>query len=89
VVGPRPHLVEHNRQFAELTAKYHIRSFIKPGITGLAQIRGFRGEARTPEDIDARLQSDLIYLENWSFALDVGIILRTIWQMPKPPPTAV
>jgi putative colanic acid biosynthesis UDP-glucose lipid carrier transferase len=89
VVGPRPHLVEHNQQFAEVIAEYHIRTFIKPGITGLAQVRGFRGEARTPEDIAARLQSDLIYLENWSFALDLGIILRTIWQMLKPPSTAV
>jgi lipopolysaccharide/colanic/teichoic acid biosynthesis glycosyltransferase len=89
VVGPRPHLVEHNRQFAEAIAEYPIRTFIKPGITGLAQVRGFRGEARTTEDIAARLQSDLIYLENWSFALDLGIILRTTWQMFRPPPTAV
>ena len=89
VVGPRPHLVEHNRQFAEVIAEYPIRTFIKPGITGLAQVRGFRGEARTPEDIAARLKSDMVYLENWSFALDLGIILRTIWQMFKPPPTAV
>ncbi len=89
VVGPRPHLVEHNRQFAEVIADYPTRTFIKPGITGLAQVRGFRGEARTAQDIAARLQSDLIYLENWSFALDLGIILRTTWQMLKPPPTAV
>ena len=89
VVGPRPHLVEHNQQFAEIIAEYQIRTFIKPGITGLAQVRGFRGEARTPEDIVARLTSDLIYLENWTFALDLGIILRTCWQMFQPPPTAV
>jgi len=89
VVGPRPHLVEHNRQFAEVTAEYHLRTLIKPGITGLAQVRGFRGEARTPEDIAVRLQSDLVYLENWSPALDFGIVLRTIWQMLRPPPTAV
>lgn len=89
VVGPRPHLVKHNKQFAEVIAQYHLRTFIKPGITGLAQVRGFRGEARTPEDIAARLQSDLIYLENWSLALDFGIVLRTMWQMFRPPPTAV
>lgn len=89
VVGPRPHLVEHNRQFAEVIEKYHLRTFIKPGITGLAQVRGFRGEARTPEDISARVQSDLIYLENWSLALDLGIVLRSIWQMINPPSTAV
>jgi len=89
VVGPRPHLVEHNRQFAEMIAAYHLRTLIKPGITGLAQVRGFRGEARTPEDIAVRLQSDLIYLEAWSLSLDLGIILRTVWQMIKPPPSAV
>jgi putative colanic acid biosynthesis UDP-glucose lipid carrier transferase len=89
VVGPRPHLVEHNRQFAEVIEKYHLRSLIKPGITGLAQVRGFRGEARTSTDISARLQSDLIYFENWSLVLDFGIVLRTTWQMLNPPPTAV
>jgi len=89
VVGPRPHLVEHNKQFAEVISQYHLRTFIKPGITGLAQVRGFRGEARVPEDIAARLQSDLIYLENWSLALDLGIVARTSWQMFRPPPTAV
>jgi putative colanic acid biosynthesis UDP-glucose lipid carrier transferase len=89
VVGPRPHLVEHNKQFAEVVQQYHLRTFIKPGITGLAQVRGFRGEARTLDDISARLQSDLIYLENWSLTLDFGIVLRTIWQMIRPPATAV
>jgi lipopolysaccharide/colanic/teichoic acid biosynthesis glycosyltransferase len=85
VVGPRPHLIEHNREFAEVLANYHVRSFIKPGITGLAQVRGFRGEARTHEDIAARLQSDLIYIENWSLSLDLSIIARTIGQMIRPP----
>jgi putative colanic acid biosynthesis UDP-glucose lipid carrier transferase len=89
VVGPRPHLVEHNRQFAEQLANYHIRALIKPGITGLAQVRGFRGEARTAHDIAARLQSDLIYLENWSLSLELGILLRTFWQFLRPPRSAV
>jgi len=89
VVGPRPHLVEHNLHFAEVLSSYPLRTFIKPGITGLAQVRGFRGEARTREDISARLQSDLVYLENWSLSLDLGIILRTLWQMIRPPRTAV
>jgi len=89
VVGPRPHLVEHNRQFAEALSNYHIRALVKPGITGLAQVRGFRGEARTRADISARLQSDLVYLENWSLSLDFGIILRTFWHMIRPPRTAV
>lgn len=89
VVGPRPHLIEHNRQFAEVLANYHVRAFIKPGITGLAQVRGFRGEARTREDIAARLESDLIYIENWSLSLDLAIIARTAWQMIRPPRTAL
>ena len=89
VVGPRPHLVEHNLQFAEVLSNYPLRTFIKPGITGLAQVRGFRGEARTREDISARLQSDLVYLENWSLSLELSIILRTFWQMIRPPRTAL
>lgn len=89
VVGPRPHLIEHNRAFADVLANYNVRTFIKPGITGLAQVRGFRGEARTREDIAARLQSDLLYIENWSLSLDLGIIARTIGQMIRPPRTAL
>lgn len=89
VVGPRPHLIEHNRAFAEVLANYNVRTFIKPGISGLAQVRGFRGEARTHEDIAARLQSDLIYIENWSLSLDLSIIVRTIAQMIRPPHTAL
>lgn len=88
VVGPRPHLMEHNRQFAEVLQNYHTRAFVKPGITGLAQVRGFRGETRTVEDIRRRLASDLFYLENWSLMLDLGIILRTVWQVFFPPYSA-
>lgn len=89
VVGPRPHLIEHNRQFAELLDGYHFRTFIKPGMTGLAQVRGFRGEARGRDDIAARLRSDMVYLEHWSLSLDLGIIARTVWQMLRPPRSAV
>jgi exopolysaccharide biosynthesis polyprenyl glycosylphosphotransferase len=89
VAGPRPHLVEHNAQFAEQMSNYHIRTLVKPGITGLAQVRGFRGEARTPLEIARRLESDISYLENWRLALDISIIFRTAWQMIFPPRTAV
>ncbi len=89
VVGPRPHLLEHNRQFAQLLANYQIRAFVRPGITGLAQIRGFRGEATTPDAIASRLEADTQYLENWSLAVDLGIISQTAWQMIFPPRTAV
>jgi exopolysaccharide biosynthesis polyprenyl glycosylphosphotransferase len=88
VVGPRPHLVEHDKKFAELLSEYRIRSFVKPGITGLAQVRGFRGEATTRESIAARLQSDLVYLENWSLILDLTVIVRTAYQIFFPPNTA-
>ncbi|MBV8969913.1 MAG: exopolysaccharide biosynthesis polyprenyl glycosylphosphotransferase [Verrucomicrobia bacterium] len=88
VVGPRPHLIEHNHKFAELLVNYHIRAFVKPGMTGLAQVRGFRGEAITREAIAARLQSDLVYLEKWSLILDFSIILRTCFQVIFPPETA-
>jgi putative colanic acid biosynthesis UDP-glucose lipid carrier transferase len=67
---------------------YYIRSSVKPGITGLAQVRGFRGETRTEEDIVRRVESDISYLETWSFSLDCVIIARTLWQMLFPPRSA-
>ena len=88
VVGPRPHLIEHNRQFAQALENYHSRAFVKPGITGLAQVRGFRGETKTMEAIQQRLESDLVYLENWSLLLDLGILGRTVWEVCFPPRTA-
>lgn len=88
IVGPRPHLLEHNAQFAKLMSAYHVRTFVKPGITGLAQVRGFRGEARDQSDIENRVACDLEYLENWNLSLEVGIIMRTVAQFFLPPPTA-
>ena len=88
VVGPRPHMVEHNVHFAEVMSAFHIRAFVKPGITGLAQVRGFRGEARTVEAVSHRLESDMLYLENWSLFLDFVITLRTAWQIFFPPDAA-
>ena len=88
VVGPRPHLIEHNKQFARLMENYHVRAFIKPGITGLAQVRGFRGEARDNSDIENRVTCDIEYLENWNISLEFGIILRTCVQLVAPPRSA-
>jgi exopolysaccharide biosynthesis polyprenyl glycosylphosphotransferase len=88
IVGPRPHLVEHNNQFARLMENYHVRTFVKPGITGLAQVRGFRGEARDNSDIENRVACDIEYLENWNVSLECGIILRTIGQVLFPPRSA-
>jgi len=88
VVGPRPHLQEHNRQWARLMENYHVRSFVKPGITGLAQVRGFRGEAKSDEVLRMRVLADIEYIENWSFSLDFMLIIRTAWQMIFPPKSA-
>ena len=88
IVGPRPHLIEHNNQFSRLMENYHVRAFVKPGITGLAQVRGFRGEARDNSDIENRVACDIEYLENWNFSLECAIILRTFAQLIFPPRTA-
>lgn len=89
VVGPRPHLSKHDAKFAQVLSNYSIRALVKPGITGLAQTRGFRGETKTVDDIARRLESDLVYLENWSLGLDILLVLRTVWQMIFPPRTAL
>jgi exopolysaccharide biosynthesis polyprenyl glycosylphosphotransferase len=88
IVGPRPHLIEHNNQISRLMENYHVRAFVKPGITGLAQVRGFRGEARNNSDIENRVACDIEYLENWHLSLECGIILRTFVQLIMPPRTA-
>jgi lipopolysaccharide/colanic/teichoic acid biosynthesis glycosyltransferase len=88
IVGPRPHLIEHNNQFSQLMANYHVRTFVKPGITGLAQVRGFRGEARNNADIQNRVACDIEYLENWNLSLECGIILRTFAHLISPPRSA-
>jgi putative colanic acid biosynthesis UDP-glucose lipid carrier transferase len=88
VVGPRPHFVDHDALFGEIAHFYRVRSFIKPGITGLAQVRGLRGEARKERDLIDRIHSDVYYLENWSPIMDWVIIFKTAWQVFAPPKTA-
>lgn len=88
IVGPRPHLMHHDVLFGQIARYYKVRSYIKPGITGLAQVRGLRGEARREKDLVERIQSDLYYLENWSIVMDVFIISKTAAQMVMPPRTA-
>ena len=88
IVGPRPHLIEHNHQFSKFLGNYHVRTFVKPGITGLAQVRGFRGEARNNADIENRVACDIEYLENWNLSLECAIILRTFAQLIRPPRSA-
>jgi putative colanic acid biosynthesis UDP-glucose lipid carrier transferase len=79
VVGPRPHAVAHNELYRKLISGYMIRHKVRPGITGLAQVNGLRGETETVEKMRARVQYDLEYLSHWSPWLDVKIICRTLW----------
>lgn len=77
VVGPRPHMVSHTNMYAQRVDKFMVRHFVKPGITGLAQISGFRGEIETDKDIINRVKYDIFYIENWSILLDIKIIFQT------------
>ncbi len=79
VVGPRPHMVKHTEEYSAILNKYMVRHFIKPGITGLAQINGFRGEIKRKEQLHKRIEYDILYMENWSMWLDLKIILLTIY----------
>ena len=88
LVGPRPHMIIHNRRFSEIMDKYHVRTFAKPGITGLAQMSGYRGEAKDDKDVEERAKLDIKYIENWSLPLDFWIIFKTMLQVVKPPKTA-
>lgn len=78
VVGPRPHMVSHTEMYAKSIDKFMVRHFIKPGITGLAQTNGYRGEVETKDDITNRVKFDIFYVENWSLLIDVKIIVTTI-----------
>jgi putative colanic acid biosysnthesis UDP-glucose lipid carrier transferase len=76
-VGPRPHAVAHNEEYRKLISGYMIRHKVRPGITGWAQVHGMRGETSTVEKMQQRVRYDIEYLKNWSFGLDLRIILRT------------
>jgi len=79
IVGPRPHMISHTEQYAQLIDTFMVRHFLKPGITGWAQIRGLRGETKNTEDMLARVEADVWYLENWSFLLDLKIVFLTFF----------
>lgn len=81
IVGPRPHMLKHTYDYSEMVNKYMVRQFVKPGITGWAQVNGYRGEVRTMEDMEKRVEHDLWYLENWSLWLDTRIIFLTAYNM--------
>jgi len=79
IVGPRPHMISHTEEYSKLIDQFMVRHFMKPGITGWAQVSGFRGETKTTNDMLQRVEADVWYLENWSFLLDMKIIFLTVW----------
>jgi lipopolysaccharide/colanic/teichoic acid biosynthesis glycosyltransferase len=77
VVGPRPHMLAHTEEYRKLISQYMVRHLVKPGITGWAQIQGYRG-ATSLEMMEKRVDLDVWYIEHWSFMLDIKIIARTV-----------
>ncbi len=88
VSGPRPHMIEHDAEFAKILRNYYSRHYVKPGITGLAQSKGFRGEISEVSLLEKRVGYDLIYINKWSLFLDIKILFATAWQVVFPPKTA-
>jgi len=80
VVGPRPHAVAHNEQYRRQVSRYMLRHKVKPGITGWAQVNGWRGETDTLEKMQKRIEFDLDYIENWSVWWDLKIVLLTLFK---------
>lgn len=83
VVGPRPNMISQLEEYSKTIQNYKVRHFVTPGITGYAQVNGFRGETKEIELMQKRVQYDVQYIENWSLALDVKIIFLTVWNMVK------
>lgn len=81
VVGPRPHMLAHTEQYAKVVEKYMYRHYAKPGITGYAQVSGFRGETSELWQMEERVKKDIYYIENWSFWFDMKLIYRTVLTM--------
>ena len=83
LVGPRPHMLKHTNDYSKFVDEYMVRQFLKPGITGWAQVNGYRGEITNPEQIQMRVNKDLWYLENWTLWLDIQILFLTAYQVFK------
>lgn len=81
VIGPRPHMLMHTEQYSELINNYLVRHYAKPGISGWAQVNGFRGETKEVSEMKDRVDHDIWYIENWSLLLDLKIIYRTVFNM--------
>ena len=78
VVGPRPHMLKHTAEYSALIDKYMVRHLVKPGITGWAQVNGFRGQTEELWQMEGRVAHDVWYIEHWTFFLDMKIIVRTV-----------
>lgn len=78
VIGPRPHMLKHTNEYRSMVQRFMVRHTVKPGITGLAQVQGFRGEIKHPDDLRRRVTADVFYVENWSFSLDLRILMLTM-----------
>ena len=78
IVGPRPHAISHNEEYRRLISGYMLRHKVKPGITGWAQINGWRGETDALEKMQKRVEHDLEYIRNWRLSLDIWIIFMTV-----------
>ncbi len=83
IVGPRPHMLLHTEEYSALINKYMVRQLVKPGITGAAQIKGYRGETKELKDMEGRVRLDVWYIENWSLSADINIIFLTVWNLLK------
>jgi putative colanic acid biosynthesis UDP-glucose lipid carrier transferase len=83
IIGPRPHPLKLNEEFSPKIEKFMARQYVKPGITGLAQAKGFRGETKNELSMKSRVKLDRFYIENWSFLLDLKIIIATIISLTK------
>ena len=81
VVGPRPHMLKHTEEYGKLIDKFMVRHLVKPGVTGWAQVHGYRGDTRDSALMEKRVEYDVWYLENWSILLDVKIVIITAWQV--------
>lgn len=84
IVGPRPHMLKHTEKYSKLIDKYMVRHLCKPGITGLAQVTGYRGETKELWQMRGRIEKDIWYLEHWSIGLDLKIIIKTVLSIVKP-----
>jgi len=83
IVGPRPHMLVHTEEYSALINKYMVRQLVKPGITGAAQVKGYRGETKELKDMEGRVRLDVWYIENWSLSVDINIIFHTVWNVFK------